>query len=120
MLRREEGVVAAIRRMKESAAAILEKLAERFHVPPDDALIDTIASGMDPETRERFMRVLHELSSSAREIASHDSLRARLVETPVGISGDAASPPVKTRPKRSVRRSRRTRRRTGTFSGQPA
>jgi hypothetical protein len=120
VLFREEGVVAAIRRLKESTAAILEKFAQRLDRSPDDGIMDAVADTLGAGPREEFLHVLAELTRSAREIASHDALRAHLVREPVGITAVAEEPPPAPAPRRKVRRSRRTRERVRALSGQPA
>jgi hypothetical protein len=117
VLAREEGVVSAIRRIKESTSAILEKFAQRLDVSPDDGIINAIANTMEDNAREQFLRTLDELSASAREIASHDALRAHLVREPVSVRAETGS---SSQPRRSVRRAGKTKHRTHTLSGQPA
>ena len=117
VLFREEGIVTEIGRLKESTAAILEKFAQRLDVSPDDAIIDTIAAGMQEDARKGFLEVLAELTRTAREIASHDALRARLVKEPVGTPAKRKEPLPQGTPRRTVRRARR---RTRALSGQPA
>jgi hypothetical protein len=117
VLFREEGIVTEIGRLKESTAAILEKFAQRLDVSPDDAIIDAIAASMQEDARKSFLQVLAELTRTAREIASHDALRARLVKEPVGTPTRRKEAVPQRSPRRTVRRARRKAR---TLSGQPA
>jgi len=117
VLAREEGIVAGIKRLKESTAAILEKFAQRLDVSPDDGIMDAIAAGMREDVRKSFFGVLSELTRTAQEIASHDALRARLVKEPVGASAGRSEAVSEPSPRRTVRRARR---KVHTLSGQPA
>jgi hypothetical protein len=119
ILCREEGVIASIRRLKESTAAILEKFAERFHISPDDAIMDVIADSMEEDVRQGFCATLHELTLTAREIASHDALRAHLVKHPVGVPLPSAKV-ASSAPVRSVPPATKTKRRRRVLTRQPA